>query len=718
MGEDALDWVRGKNGEAERRLGESAASQNSTATTVQTLEEEILTILDDPRRIPMATFRGGYAYNFWTDKDHQRGLWRRQREEDYQSGKDDWQILIDVDALAKAEGKSWVWHGASILPARGNRALISLSNGGTDADETREFDLSTCAWVEGGFYRPEGKGSLSWIDQDHCWLTQPLDAESTSPSGYPLQARILKRDQAIEESAVILAATPDSMGVWAGKIRDSLGNQSVIEVMTDFYNSKTYLIRGDGPEITSGVAAQLNIPSTSVVNIWNDWALVWLREDLVWQGSEESKTFTAGTLVAALSADLLEEPGYNPFITVFEPSATEVLENITVTRDYVVLTTTDDVVSRLKVATPNSNGLFDHWETYDLSVPWDLPKPRTQEPKDGATSVPQPRTGEFLTSALRAVDPVSDNRIWAVTTGFTKPSTLWLVDLEGGEIKAAVEATWGSTWVALRQAPTLFDASDVSVTQHFTSSLDGTPIPYFQVMKEGVEGPRKTLLYGYGGFNVSLLPSYSPVVGRAWLEKGGVYVVANIRGGGEYGPNWHRFALKENRHKAYEDFVAVARDLVARGVTTPSNLGTQGGSNGGLLMGNMYTQYPDDFGAVLCQVPLLDMGRFHTLLAGHSWIAEYGNPEVPEEWRFIQTFSPLHQFNPNREYPALMVTTSTKDDRVHPAHARSFAYLALAAGKDVTYFENIEGGHAGAADNRQRAHNQALGWAFLWQNLG
>ena len=249
-------------------------------------------------------------------------------------------------------------------------------------------------------------------------------------------------------------------------------------------------------------------------------------------------------------------------------------------------------------------------------------------------------------------------------------------------------------------------------------SKDGTRVPYFEVSAGDSSGPAPTVLYGYGGFDVSLLPAYNPAVGRAWLERGGTYVVANIRGGGEYGPGWHRSALKENRHRAYEDFVAVARDLVGRGVTTRQQLGIQGGSNGGLLMGNMYTQYPDDFGAVLCQVPLLNMGRFHTMLAGHSWIAEYGNPEDPQQWQFIRTFSPVHLFDPERSYPSVMLTTSTKDDRVHPGHARSLGYLAEAAGKPVLYFENIEGGHGGAVDNQQRAHNQALGWAFLWRELG
>lgn len=311
---------------------------------------------------------------------------------------------------------------------------------------------------------------------------------------------------------------------------------------------------------------------------------------------------------------------------------------------------------------------------------------------------------------MRPVERTESDDLWLTTTGYTEPSTLWLAKHVSGSDQWLINK--------VRQAPELFESNNVKVTQNFAVSEDGTRVPYFLVAREDVVYPAPTLLYGYGGFDVSLLPAYAPAVGKAWIEEGGVYVVANIRGGGEYGPTWHRSALKQNRHRAFEDFVSVARDLVARGITTPSQLGAQGGSNGGLLMGNMYTRYPGDFGAILCQVPLLDMGRYHTLLAGHSWIAEYGDPENPDEWAFIRTFSPVHQFNAEHDYPPLMLTTSTKDDRVHPGHARSLGYLAENAGKQVLYYENIEGGHAGAADNRQRAHNQALGWAFLWRSLG
>ena len=682
-GEAALAWVRERNERTEKRLdqqnGDQLTPRGKPIPSLKELEEDILSVLDDPERIPMVRVRGDLAYNFWTDGDHPRGLWRRQKFEDYLRGGDNWEILIDVDALSKEDDKSWVWHGAAILYPERDRALISLSDGGSDADETREFDLATKQFVKDGFFRPVGKGSLSWIDRDHCWLTQPMGPESTSPSGYPLQARLLTRGQALENSQLVLAADPASMGVFAGSGWDRMGQQQVVQVMEDFYTADTYYLAGGYPEISTQEPALLPVPRSSEAAVWNEWTTVWLRED--WERPEADETWRAGSLLSFLTEELLADPLSAPATAMFEPTEEEVLEGLSATRNKIMLTTIRHVVPRITAMTPADDGRS--WTSEVFKTP--------------------PTPDPYVTTAVSAVTPLEDDRLWVVTTGYTSPSTLWLVD-DAGE------------WHLVRSAPTMFDATGMEVTQHFATSADGTKVPYFQVGFPG-DGPAPTLLYGYGGFDVSLLPSYSPVAGKAWLSEGGVYVVANIRGGGEYGPNWHKAALKEKRHRAYEDFVAVARDLVERGVTTPAQLGAQGGSNGGLLMGNMYTQFPDDFGAIVCSVPLLDMGRFHTLLAGSSWIAEYGDPEKPEEWEFLKTFSPVHLFDEERDYPPLMLTTSTKDDRVHPAHARALGYLTERAGKDTLYFENIEGGHGGAADNRQRAHNQALSWEFLWQAL-
>ncbi len=687
LGEEALAWVRARNDIANQTLATPPPGLPGTSE----LEEEILEILENPDRIPMVRVRGEWAYNVWTDGDNPRGLWRRQPYADYLAGGTDWDVLIDVDALAKREGKSWVWHGASVCFDNPDRALITLSDGGSDADSTREFDLVTRDWVEDGFHRPEAKGSMSWLTEDICWVAQSGDPETTSPSGYPLQAALLRRGQSIEDAQVVFTAPSTSMGIWPATIRDKRGVRSVLGVMEDFYTADHYLIAAGPEEIDSHSVIPIPAPRSSEVSVWNDWTLVWLRED--WQRGD--RLHTSGSLLSFVTDALFASPEDAVATELFVPTSNEVLEDLTATRDFIVLTTIRDVVSRLTAVQPPRDGAEGEWVRTGL-----------ESPGSGADSA-------FATIVASAVDATHSNDLWLVTTGYTQPSSLWLskLDSSAGAV-TAVETT------LVRQAPTLFDADGLTVSQHFATSEDGTKIPYFEVRDEAVDGPAPTLLYGYGGFDVSLLPSYAPAVGRAWLNRGGVYVVANIRGGGEYGPQWHRSALKENRPRAYQDFVAVARDLVSRGVTTPNQLGVQGGSNGGLLVGNMYTRYPDDFGAVLCQVPLLDMGRYHTLLAGHSWVAEYGDPTVPEEWSFIRTFSPVHLFDPDRSYPALMLTTSTKDDRVHPGHARSLGYLAEESGKSVLYFENIEGGHAGAADNRQRAHNQALGWAFLWRELG
>lgn len=704
LGEDALKWVRARNAVTE------AALQENPGLSVADLEAELLAILDNPDRIPMVKVRGPWAYNFWTDDANPRGLWRRQKLAHYLGGGDRWEVLIDVDALAKKEGKSWVWHGASVCPPDFDRALITLSDGGSDADETREFDLATMDWVEGGFYRPESKGSLVWITPDLCWLSQPLGPESTSASGYPLQVRLLRRGQTSQESELILSGPSSAMGVWVGVNRDRSGMRSLVQVSHDFYTSETYLLSGKADSYSPSSPVKIPLPDTSEIFVWDQWVCVWLREDWDHGGARHP----SGALLALNLDQVVADLQSAPVTTLFTPSAHEVLEAITTTLDHIVLTTIRDVVSTATVLSPpvgdgaNADGAGVPWGRRELpsasgplsaSVPRDLGEP----------AKPAEPASDIVTISVSAVDATSDNRLWMVTTGYTQPSTLWLVDLD---------ASPHTSPTLVRQSPSLFDATGVEVSQHFATSEDGTSVPYFQVRKVDSPLPSPTLLYGYGGFDVSLLPAYAPGVGKAWLERGGTYVVANIRGGGEYGPTWHRAALKENRHRAYEDFVAVARDLVARGVTTPAQLGAQGGSNGGLLMGNMYTQFPGDFGAILCQVPLLDMGRYHTLLAGHSWVAEYGDPTDPLQWDYIRTFSPVHLFDEAADYPALMITTSTKDDRVHPGHARSLGYLAENAGKEVLYFENIEGGHGGAADNAQRAHNQALGWAFLWGELG
>ncbi|MDO5049258.1 MAG: prolyl oligopeptidase family serine peptidase [Actinomycetaceae bacterium] len=672
----ALDWVRAHN---ERTLSKLQTPRYTT------FNEQIKAVLDDPARIPFATLRDDWAFNFWVDENHPRGLWRRQLTTHYLAGDDDeWDILLDVDKLAEEEGKSWVYHGASVLYPEYTRALITLSDGGSDADVVREFDIATRTFIEDGFQLPESKGFCQWISEDEVLIGRDFGPGTMTKSGYPRQVRRWKRGQRIEDAEIIFEVPEDDTAVFAGVDHMPGWRRLIVERAKDFYSSETYV----ADPAAGSTLRKIPVPDYVEVGMWREWALMRPQKDWEYAG----KSFKAGSLVVALLDDVLAQSA-DPY-ALFTPSDTTAMVDLTTTRHHVIINVLHNVSNRLGILTPPAieNG---GWDRRDLQLSSDA---------EGWT-VP-----EFASISVSAVNRKEEDRLWLRTTGFTTPMTLSLVELSrsGHMLSASV----------IRNAPTMFDAEGLEVSQHFATSEDGTRVPYFQISPADAEGPRPTLLYGYGGFEVSLTPAYLASAGRVWLEHGASYVIANIRGGGEYGPTWHRAALKENRHRAYEDFVAVADDLVARGVTTVEQLGAQGGSNGGLLMGMMLTKYPEHFGAIVCDVPLLDMQRFHTLLAGHSWIAEYGNPDIPEEWEFIKTFSPYHLFDPAREYPPVLFKTSTRDDRVHPAHARTMVAQMDEAGKDVLFYENVEGGHAGAADNAQRAKTSALAWEFLWQKLG
>jgi len=720
-GEEALGWVRERNASTEVELA---------GPHLEHLENRLREVLDAPDRIPFVRVRGSWAYNFWTDADHPRGLWRRQDLDTYLDGGADWDVLVDVDALSAEEGHSWVWHGANVLHPDGDRALIDLSEGGSDADTTREFDIPSFNWVEGGFTRTRAKGSMSWIDRDTVWDSNDFGPGTTSTSGYPLEARMVHRGQDPAVAAVVVHGDAEDLAVGAHHDHTPGFERSWAEIAHDFHHSTTYLLRRareGGADGEALVPVPIDVPSSADVAAWREWLVVALRED--WE--LEGRTWPAGSLLAFDLDAFLE--GSRRVHPIFQPDTHTFLDGFTATRHHVVLSLLDDVTSRLRVATPPSSeegavggdgaathageglvrgrgesegegegegdtlpgsaaaGATGAWTVRDLDL--------------GDTEVPP-----LATVSAGAATPFEDDRLWLTVSGFTTPTTLMLLDLDAA---GAV----GSTRV-VRQAPALFDPTGIEVTQHFATSSDGTRVPYFQVGRAGGNPTAPTLLYGYGGFEVSLLPHYAPGVGRALLEQGGTYVVANIRGGGEYGPAWHRSALRQHRDRAYEDFAAVARDLVARGVTTPSRLGIQGGSNGGMLTGNMLVREPELFGAIVIQVPLLDMRRYHELLAGASWMSEYGDPDDPEQWEWLQEYSPFHRWDPELAHPPVLITTSTRDDRVHPAHARTMAWRMLEGRADVLYFENIEGGHAGAADNAQRAHVQALVWEFLWRRLG
>ncbi|MDQ3494363.1 MAG: prolyl oligopeptidase family serine peptidase [Pseudomonadota bacterium] len=665
----ALAWVRAENAKAEAEL--------ASTPEFKRLEAEILAILDSDAKIPVVQKIGAYYYNFWKDKNHERGLWRRTTLEEYRKPRPQWETLLDVDALNKAEGENWVWQGASCLRPPSSdqpheRCLIALSRGGADANVSREFDLSTRTWVEGGFFRPEAKGGLGWIDRDNVYVYTDFGDGTLTESGYPRIVKQWGRGTPLASAKVVYEGGPDDMYI-AAMHDDTPGHErDFVSRTLAFYNDELYLRRADGS------LAKVDAPNSANKAVVRDWLTLELREPWTVGG----RTYPAGALLVTDFDAFMG--GARDFEVLFEPSGTTSLVGATWTRNHVVLNVLDDVKNRLSVLTPGAIG----WELTAFV---------------GAPS--------FGTLGVSAVDPDESDAVWLTATDYLTPSTLSLVEI-------------GRPPEVLKTMPTFFDASQHAIEQHFATSKDGTRIPYFLVRPREMplDGRNPTLLYGYGGFEISLTPGYSGGVGKGWLEpsgegRGGVYAVANIRGGGEYGPRWHQAALKANRHKAYEDFAAVAQDLVARKITSPAHLGIQGGSNGGLLTGNMLTQYPELFGAVVVQVPLLDMQRYHKLLAGASWMAEYGNPDKPEEWAFIQRFSPYHLVRADATYPPTLFMTSTRDDRVHPGHARKMMAKMQAMSFDVRYYENIEGGHGGAANNRQAAHMNALAYTFLRQQL-
>ncbi|MBD5786233.1 S9 family peptidase [Cellulosimicrobium terreum] len=686
-GDEPLRWVRARNAEVADTL-EAAPAFAST-------EAAIREVLDSDAKIPEVSKIGEHYYNFWRDARHERGLWRRTTLDSYRTGSPEWETVLDLDALGATEGQSWVWHGASVLrptPAQvaagepWRHALVELSPGGSDADVTREFDLVDKQFVDpadGGFHRAEAKGSLGWIDPDTVYVFTDFGAGTLTPSGYPRIVRRWTRGTPLADAATVYEGTDEDMYISAWRTHTPGFERDFVHRSKAFYSDELYLAEHTGtPEQR---LVKIDVPDSAEVGVRREWMLVELRDDWTVGGS----TYLAGSLLVARFDDFLA--GDRAFTVLFEPSPTTSLAGATWTRHHLVVNVLDDVKNRLHVLTPP-----------DAAGPW----VRGEIPG-------LPALG---TIGVGAVDPVETDDLWLVTTDYLTPTTLSLLRL--GERPGEAGAP-----DVLKSNPAFFDATGMTVAQHFTTSDDGTRVPYFVVGRadlvagqSGV-GRAPTLLYGYGGFEVSLTPGYSGTLGRAWLAQGGVYVVANIRGGGEYGPAWHQAALRANRHRAYEDFAAVARDLVTRGVTTHEHLGMEGRSNGGLLAGNMLTQYPDLFAAVIVGVPLLDMQRYTKLLAGASWAAEYGDPDDPDQWEFIRTFSPYHLFDAERAYPPVLFTTSTKDDRVHPGHARKLAALMLAAGKDVTYYENIEGGHGGAANNAQAAHMAAVHYRFLAERL-
>jgi prolyl oligopeptidase len=658
-GEKALDWVKARNEKAKQRI--------ESDPSFEKLRNDLLEILDSNARIPFVAKNGEFYYNFWRDKKNERGLWRRTTLSEYKKAEPNWEVLLDLDALGKTEGENWVWKGASLLRPDYTRALVTLSRGGADADVTREFDLVKKEFVADGFQRPESKGGMSWIDLDHVFVSTDFGAGTMTDSGYPRIAKIWTRGTPMEQAVAVYEGTATDMSIGAAH-DDSPGfERDFVTRNIAFYNDELYWLK-DRKDLV-----KIDVPNTANKSVFHQYLLVELREP--WTVGDNK--YAAGSLLVTKFDDFMA--GKRSFDVLFAPTDTTALSSFGFTKDAMFINVLEDVKNRIYVLKSTEKG-------------W------SKEPLRGAPS--------FGTVNVTAVDSDESNDFFMTSTDYLNPTTLSM-------------GTIGSDPVELKRLPNFFDPKGLEISQHFATSADGTRVPYFMVSKADLKptGDHPTLLYGYGGFEISLQPNYSASVGRAWLTQGGVYVVANIRGGGEYGPRWHQAALKENRLKAYEDFAAVAKDLVARKITRKERLGIQGGSNGGLLVGNMVTLYPNLFEAAVCQVPLLDMRRYNKLLAGASWMAEYGNPDIPEQWSYIQKFSPYQNVNEDKKYPKVLFTTSTRDDRVHPGHARKMMAKMESQGHSVWYYENIEGGHGGAANNRQSAFMQALAYTFLKQEL-
>lgn len=625
---------------------------------------ELRQVLDAEDRIAYPTWRGEFLYNLWQDAAHPRGLWRRATLEEYRTPEPDWQILLDLDDLARREAESWVWQGATVLRPGYQRCLISLSRGGSDAVVVREFDLAERTFVADGFVLPEAKSDVDWIDADHIYVGTDFGPGSLTSSGYPRVVKRWRRGTPLADAVVVFEGQTTDVTVQAGHDPTPGFVRGFVNRWLDFYRSEQYLRTG------AGELVRIEVPDDARIDTHRQWLLIRLRS--AW--TVGAVTYPEGAvLVTRLDAFLA---GKRELTTVFEPAPSTSFSYHRWTRNHLILAMLDDVRLRLELFTPGDRG----WQRAVLD----------QAPG-------------FEHTDIVATNPDHTDEFMLSTSGFTQPATL-----RYGQVGGAV--------TTLKQAPAFFDPAGLSVRQFFATSADGTRVPYFVVgPPDGAVGP--TLLTGYGGFEVSRTPGYDGVIGRGWLARGGTYVVANIRGGGEYGPRWHRAATRENRPRAYEDFAAVAADLVARGISEPARLGIEGGSNGGLLMGVMLTRYPELFGAVVAQVPLLDLRRYHKLLAGASWLAEYGDPDREADWAYLREFSPYHNVRPGQPYPPVLFVTSTRDDRVHPGHARKMVARLREYGYDVSYYENVEGGHGAAADNAQRAVKWALILEFLWRRL-
>lgn len=723
--EQSLQFAKDSNAKCLEQLGDPKTSDTGTY-------QKVLDVLESDERIAYVSKYGtdddgqSIMFNLWKDAKNPKGLWRKTTMTSYRTDKPTWETVLDIDELAKKDGISWVWKGSTALPRKLDpmsndgkrnhvtRTLLSLSRGGADATYVKEFDLSKEDFVteeEGGFTLPEAKTRATWKSRDVLYVGSDFGEGSLTDSGYPRVIKEWVRGTKIEDATTVFEGEKTDVSVSAYVSDQRLRDGPIYEVRSrsmTFYTTKRWARRVEYEHLLApndpareGIVEpedfiEIDIQEDAGASFFGKWMMISLRSD--WEPVPGKKVYKSGSLLYVDSETFLTKGKEAcDFSILFEPTERTAYDGYAFTKNYLILSTMDNVKSKLSF--------------YKLG-------------DNGCEYVGGDEEAQIRACDAGAIDPSEDDQIWLYTSGYTQPSSLSIGDASKVEEMADSTPEDGKDSYLvedLKSLPEMYDASDLVVNQKFATSKDGTKIPYFIVSKKDVvlDGNNPTLLYGYGGFEISLGPKYISTVGVSWLERGGVYVEANIRGGGEFGPAWHQAGLKANRNKCYEDFISVGEDLVESKICKPSTLAARGGSNGGLLMGMMYVSRPDLFGAIHCAVPLLDMKRFHTLLAGASWMAEYGDPDSSDWDEFLHKYSPYHLIDEeNPKYPPMLVTTSTRDDRVHPAHARKMVKKLwdLGEGKDwpVYYYENIEGGHGGAADAKQSAFMTALAYDFMW----
>ena len=622
--------------------------------------DAVLRVLDATDRIPYGTIVHDSVFNFWQDAANPKGVWRRTTVADYASKSPHWEIVLDVDKLAADEHENWIWKGASCTNDL-TRCLLLLSRDGGDVHVIREFDLKTKSFVKDGFTLAHAKSGANWLDDDTVLFDTDFGPGTMTKSGYPRIVKIWHRGEAIDAARTLAEGKPEDIAVQSQVMNGADGVYAMIVRGVSFFENEYTHVAADG------TVTKIDLPLFAVIQgMTGKYIVFTLRKD--WK--TPNNTYRQGSLVA------MSVEGGEP-LTLYVPGPRSAVEEVATGRDAVYASIFDNVTGSIQVFRPLGGGDWEH-STLDL-------------PANGSTHIVT--TNDFGPEAMFTVE------------SYLKPTTLYLDKGDGqpAEIKAL---------------PPRFDSSGLVTEQFQVASSDGVMIPYFVTRPKGLSGPAPTVLYGYGGFEISLTPSYSANFGMLWLTHGGIYVVANIRGGGEFGPAWHEAARFENHQKAFDDFAAVARDLVRRGLTTPRQLGIVGGSNGGLLVSASMVEHPELYGAVVCQVPLVDMLRYTQIGAGQSWADEYGDPADPKARAYIEKYSPYQNVKPGVKYPPILFTTATSDDRVTPVHARKMAAKMESYGDDVLFFENTDGGHSAGANHKQAAEMWALTFVYLKQRLG